>query len=58
MYLNKYYPKHVTVIQMDRHCNSPEFDPNFKRFHEDLTEIWPKQKCSVLVCSLQLWFAV
>ncbi len=54
MYLNKYYPKHVTAIQMDRHCNSPEFDPNFKRFHEDLTEIWPKQKCSVLVCSLQL----
>jgi hypothetical protein len=58
MYLNKYYPEHLSVGGKDRYCNSPGFDPIFKRFHQDLTEIWPKRKCIVLVCGLRLQFAV
>jgi hypothetical protein len=58
MYLNKYYLEHLTVKKEDRHCNSLGFDPSFKRFCQDVTEIWPKQMCIVLVCGLQLHFAV
>jgi hypothetical protein len=51
MYLGKYYLEHLTVILSDRQCNFLEFDPTFKRFHQDLTEIW-------LTKSTVYWFAV
>ena len=58
MYLNKYYLDHLIVGGKDGYCYSLGFDPIFKKFHQDLTEIWPKQKCIVLICSLQLQFVV
>ena len=41
---NNYYLDHLIVLWKNGGCNSPAFGPTFRRFHEDLTKLWPKQK--------------